>query len=42
VDPETGLTVDEVGRIWPQEPVQIREVLREPAFPRTGGLREER
>jgi 2-amino-4-hydroxy-6-hydroxymethyldihydropteridine diphosphokinase len=41
VDPETGLRVDEVWRIWPQEPEQIREVVMGPAFPRTGGLREE-
>jgi 7,8-dihydro-6-hydroxymethylpterin-pyrophosphokinase len=41
VDPETGLTVDEVSRTWPQEPEQIREVLRGLEFPRTGGVKEE-
>jgi 2-amino-4-hydroxy-6-hydroxymethyldihydropteridine diphosphokinase len=41
VDPETGLRVDEVWRIWPQEPERIREVLRGPEFPRRGGLKEE-
>jgi 2-amino-4-hydroxy-6-hydroxymethyldihydropteridine diphosphokinase len=40
VDPETGLRVDEVWRIWPQEPEQIREVPGGPVFPRTGGLKE--
>ena len=41
VDPETGLRVDEVWRIWPQEPERIKEVLRGPEFPRTGVLKEE-
>jgi 2-amino-4-hydroxy-6-hydroxymethyldihydropteridine diphosphokinase len=26
VDPETGLTVEEIARIWPQEPKEIREL----------------
>jgi 2-amino-4-hydroxy-6-hydroxymethyldihydropteridine diphosphokinase len=42
VDPETGLTVDEVGRIWPQGPEEIREVLKGKEFPRTGSSREGR
>lgn len=41
VDPETGLRVDEVWRIWPQRPEEIREVLSGPEFPRTGSLKED-
>lgn len=26
VDPETGLTVDETARLWPQEPTEIKEL----------------
>ncbi len=41
VDPETGLRVDEVSTTWPQEPEQIREVLRGLEIPRKGGVKKE-
>jgi 2-amino-4-hydroxy-6-hydroxymethyldihydropteridine diphosphokinase len=41
VDPETGLTVAEVCRIWPQKPEEIREVVRTHEFPWTGFRKEE-